>query len=144
MRLILLMGLPGAGKSTWANAQSNTIVINQDFLGSKQECIRLFKEALKDGTKDITIDRCNINKSQRKTWIDIAKFYGVKDIELLWFNIPIEECVNRVINRNNHLTITNDLDVVKKRTICYNFKDTLEFPDTHEGFTSITIRTTND
>lgn len=133
------MGVPGSGKSTFAKTQQKAIVINQDTLGSRETCIEMFHIAVADGKYDIIIDRCNINKSQRKVWIDLAKTAEIEEIELVWFQTDTEECIKRIHERVGHKTITEKMPLDKKKEIVYSFIKSLEFPELDEGITSITL-----
>ena len=68
-RCIICMGLPGSGKSTFANRLAESypptkswLVINQDKLGRK-ECQKLAKSCK---TKRAILDRCNLQLSERE------------------------------------------------------------------------------
>lgn len=69
--LIILCGLPGSGKSTLSHAlvSFGWIRVNQDDLGSADECKKLLKKAMKHG-KSVIIDRCNVHAKERKMWVN--------------------------------------------------------------------------
>merc|ERR1711988_1689796 len=72
IKFIMLVGLPGSGKSTFtqlfASNNMNIKVINQDIMGRKM-CEESLLEFIKQS--DITIlDRVNYTKSDRKSWLE--------------------------------------------------------------------------
>lgn len=138
MKMVIMMGLTGAGKSWYSKANyPHYIYVNQDTLGSRDNCIRAVKEAL-GSNKSVIIDRTNINKKQRSTWINMGLEYNVEEILLIWIDIDAEECLGRMALRKDHPTI-NNMSLDKMRNIVYSFKKDLEYPELSEGFSKILI-----
>lgn len=135
--MVIMVGKPGSGKSTEA-AQLKELgytIINQDTLGNRHECLLKCVEVLDSG-KDVVIDRTNINKSQRKYWIDLAKKYKITDITIKEFISSNDNCVNRILNRQSHPTIPNTTPTEKILEIVKKFEDSYEKPVFQEGFNS--------
>lgn len=133
-----MMGLTGSGKSTYTKQHyPEYAYINQDTLGSRDNCIKAVKEAL-GSNKSVVIDRTNINKKQRSTWVNIGLEYNVEEILVVWIDIDAEECLGRIAMRKNHPTIFN-MSLDKMRNIVYSFKKELEYPELSEGFNKIII-----
>src|SRR5690606_41868988 len=64
---LILTGLPGSGKS-YLSTQLETkgwVRVNQDDLGSVQECKKLFEKSLLK-QKNVIVDRCNVHSKDRK------------------------------------------------------------------------------
>jgi predicted kinase len=106
--IILLVGLPGSGKTTFAHSLTQAmpykfVRINQDELKSRRQCIKRTEEALDEGLCPI-IDRCNFDAAQRKTWYDLAKKYKVA-VNGIILQVPINVCISRCQNRHGHETI---------------------------------------
>lgn len=106
--VILLMGLPGSGKSTFSNLLERAMPykfarVNQDELKSRKDCIKIARQAL-DHRKCVIIDRCNFDAAQRKTWYDLAKSYGVA-VDGIVLDVPMKLCVQRCQDRLQHETI---------------------------------------
>ena len=54
--------------------RSGWIHINQDALGSADECKKALEKAVKHG-RNVVLDRCNVHAKERKMWITDAKHY---------------------------------------------------------------------
>lgn len=130
MQMIVLVGLSGSGKSTYANYNfPATAIVNQDILGSRDRCAKLARTRLFLG-QDVIIDRTNLTTGQRKFWIDLARQYGAA-VSAWVFKTPIEKCVERVQTRANHKM--DDPKVVYMQS--HRFSE----PTLQEGFDSISI-----
>lgn len=142
--MILLIGLPGSGKSTWAERYSknrkHTVSISSDKIreelygdeatqGDNNKIFSLVREraeeALKD-CKDVIIDATNMTIKDRSAYFDIAKTYEATVIGIL-FDIPVEECKRRNSKRDR---VVPDFvyDKMMKR---------YEQPQLSEGFTML-------
>ncbi len=104
-QLVLLSGLQGSGKSTFAAqlVEQGWCRISQDELGSRQRCELECITALTHGL-NVVIDRCNFNVQQRSIWIQIA-FYRRAVVGAILFATPPNECIRRIMNRANHPTL---------------------------------------
>src|SRR5271165_429068 len=93
--LLLVVGPPGAGKSTLAQAyvEKGYIRISQDVSG--REHLALFDEAVLEG-KDVFVDRLNFSKSQRSRYLDIVKTKGYKTT-IVVLHQPYQVCFERVM-----------------------------------------------
>jgi len=136
-KVILMCGLPGAGKSTVAKimASYGWIVVNQDELGSRGACAKYMRIMLEKG-KNIVVDRCNFNAHQRKNWIDIAIECGVTNISCVEFKTKPDVCLKRAAKRKDHPTIKNEEGAKKA---IRNINKDWTSPHKQEGFTSIKI-----
>lgn len=121
--IILLVGLPGSGKSTWVKSYLLTnpdyvVVSSDDIIDAYAKSVgktytEVFSEymgnaeveynirlsaAIREG-KNIIVDRTNLSpKSRRKITSKVTKDY--KKIAIV-FNTPIEEIKERLIKREN-------------------------------------------
>lgn len=138
MKVIILVGTPGSGKSTFAAKYPNYTIINQDTMGNRYACLEAFRKALKDD-KNVIIDRCNINKMQRRIWLLEAQKYDVKEINAVYLHVNPEECLKRISNRIGHPTIKPEMPIEKKQQIVYSFIETFEMPEISEGFNKILV-----
>jgi len=102
-RIILLVGLPGSGKSTWARRQGHTVLssdemrlllsgdeanqnIHQKVFGALRYLLRLRLQA---GLAVTVIDATNLRRIDRKPFLRLAKQYGA-ETEAVWFDVPVE------------------------------------------------------
>jgi len=139
MRVIILTGLPGAGKSTVCkNWYPNYVRINQDNLGSRDACIKEMIQCLEQN-QNVIVDRVNHTTKQRKFWIDLALQHGAESVTSVVLQVPEEECVARIHNRKDHETIKEDMPLEQKKSIVYKFNKDFEMPSLSEGFSTIII-----
>lgn len=115
--MILLIGLPASGKSTWAKRyvtdRKFAALISSDSIreelygdettqGDNNKIFSLVREraeeALKEG-KDVVIDATNMTIKDRSAYFDIAKTYGATVTGIL-FDTPVEECKRRNSKRD--------------------------------------------
>jgi bifunctional polynucleotide phosphatase/kinase len=76
--LILLVGYPGSGKSTFTREYfNNYIKINLDTLKSQNKCLKICELEM-NNNKNIIIDNTNYELSTRKKYIDLGKKYKYK------------------------------------------------------------------
>lgn len=135
MKVIILVGVPGSGKSTFCEKYPKYVRISQDDLGSRYMCLELFRESLRKG-KSVIVDRCNINKMQRKLWTVIAEEFNVNEINCVNLVVKPEEAIRRIKERKDHPTI-KDLTDEKMANIVYNFINTYESPELSEGYDKV-------
>ena len=104
-RLLILVGLPGSGKSTAAATLESRgwVRINQDTLGSRPACEAAASAALAAG-RSVVVDRVNFDVRQRGTWVALARSTRVP-VAALELRLPIEVCVARAMARTDHPTI---------------------------------------
>ncbi|KAG0322188.1 hypothetical protein BGZ97_008340 [Linnemannia gamsii] len=139
-KVVLLVGPPGSGKSTFAKALTkvfpNFVRINQDDLGDRQACEELTMSALqaKNRTQSVVIDRCNFDQDQRKVWINIARQLSISEIDVIIMDTEFYHCKKRILARSNHPTQVEGAQGVD---ILYKFMEMLTLPTYFEGFTRI-------
>ena len=107
--MIVLVGVPGSGKSTFAEMlvngnPSKYVRICQDKLKTRKKCEKLCKRSLEKGQIPI-IDRCNFDPSQRLHFLSIAKEFGVP-VDCIEFSYSMQVCLTRCRERVGHETIT--------------------------------------
>ncbi|OFJ54227.1 hypothetical protein BEL07_08340 [Mycolicibacterium grossiae] len=112
---IILQGLPGAGKSTWAAAwrdldpQQRRVVnrdeirfelfgvysgltVEQEAVVSDIESLRADR-ALRAGLS-VVVDATNLKSVHREAWVALAVWHGVR-VEVVTIDTPLEECLRR-------------------------------------------------
>jgi atypical dual specificity phosphatase len=97
-RLIICVGIPGSGKSTFAD-----LLVTAGWVVAKQDsqvagvCEHVVRKALADGL-DVVVDRCNVTRQQKANWVDIGRQRGCA-IGCVVFRAPVDICVQRAMCR---------------------------------------------
>ena len=100
--LMILVGLPGSGKSTFvSHLVDHFYVISQDQM-SKSECEQAIGKLIKKGP--VIIDNCNITIKDRYFWWNLA--FKPKNTLIVYFDIDVVICKKRVTQRIDHPTIS--------------------------------------
>jgi len=137
--LIVLVGLPGAGKSRVCEALAllGYTPVCQDTLRTRQRCISAAADALRAGGSPV-IDRCNFDRLQRATWLGIAAQAGVPAVAVE-LAPPLPVCVARAVGRVGHPTLKPAEAEGVVRRIAAQF----QAPAEREGFARV-IRAATD
>ena len=140
--MILLVGIPGSGKSTFAKMltdrqPSKYVRINQDELGNRRECERLCRNALARGQVPI-IDRCNFDLTQRRHFLSIASEARVP-VDCVVFSYPADVCVARCQDRQGHETITRSNAAGVVRMMERQFSPPVLANRQHESYRSLRV-----
>ncbi|KAF9914881.1 hypothetical protein BX616_007382 [Lobosporangium transversale] len=139
-RVLILVGPPGSGKSTFAKALTKVfpeyVRINQDDLGDRITCEEMTMSALQanNRTQSVIIDRCNFNQSQRKVWLEIAKQLNVSEVNVIIMDTQFYHCKQRILARADHPTQVEGFHGVD---ILYKFLEMMTLPTYFEGFSRI-------
>ncbi|KAF9170152.1 hypothetical protein BGX21_000257 [Mortierella sp. AD011] len=136
-KVLILVGPPGSGKSTFSNALTKFfpkfVRINQDDLGDRAACEDLTMSVLKAG-QSVVIDRCNFNQDQRKVWVGIANRMNVPEIDVIIMDTEFYQCKKRILARTNHPT---QVDGPNGVDVLFKFLDMMTLPTYFEGFSKI-------
>jgi len=134
IKFIMLVGLPGAGKTTFCDLfmtnGMNIQVVTQDTMGRnmcEQSLLKFIKEA------DIVIlDRTNYTIKDRQKWLELTQLNS-KNCLCIYLNTPKFICINRAKNRKNHPTIKEG----SGERIINDIESKLECPTKEEGFSNV-------
>lgn len=141
-RIILLVGLPGSGKSTWLERQGIT-GISSDWIRQvladdpTDQSIHtrvfmtmryLLGQRLAIGRPVSYLDATHLTPEERRPYVRIAQRYGA-NVEAVYFDVPLEVCRQRNLRRNR-VVPDEALDRLAAKLVP---------PLPAEGFTRITI-----
>lgn len=131
--LILMVGIPASGKSTFAIRHLEPRGyhrVNRDTLGTPAKCLTAVKTALGSG-KSAVVDNTNPSASARSDYIKVAKGFGVP-VRVLWMETPeslADHCnlFREKLNGTRHVP-----------DIAYNmYRKNFAAPDASEGIVEI-------
>jgi predicted kinase len=125
MKVIIMMGFPGSGKSTWAKLiGGNSVIVSSDnYFTDKdgnynwkieeahkghEDCLRKFIDVFQPGPPSgdpekkpdfVIVDNTNLKLLDISVYIRIAQAYGYYDIEVNYIDVNIEICKARNIHK---------------------------------------------
>ena len=118
--VILAIGLPGSGKSSWFK-RHNITPLSSDLLRAL-----LFDDATEQRFQDLVfsnlrsmlkarliarrptnyVDATNLTPHERQSWIKLAKDYGY-EVHAVFFDVPVEVCLER--NQRRERAVAEDV-----------------------------------
>ena len=139
VRMVVLVGIPGSGKSFVANQfhQRDWVIVSQDELGNRRTCEQKAELALAQGAR-VVIDRTNFDQQQRSHWLRIARKRGVPAAATaaVFLDVDIGTCKERIMTRSGHPTLKA---VESSLAIVDRFVDDLQIPTEREGFGRVVV-----
>ena len=140
--MVLAIGLPGSGKTTWFKRRG-VMPLSSDMLRSilfdditEQRYQGLVFSTLRSLLRARLIakmpwnyvDATNLSPHERRQWIKMAQSFGY-DVQAVFFDVPVEICLDR--NRKRERVVSEE--VMRKMA------ERLRPPSFKEGFNKITM-----
>jgi predicted kinase len=139
--VVLSIGLPGSGKSSWFK-RNNITPLSSDLLRGL-----LFDDPSEQRFQDLVfsnlrsllrarlvarrpmnyVDATNLSPHERQGWIKLAHDYGY-EVHAVYFDVPLEVCLDR--NQKRQRVVAED--------VMRRMSSKLQAPTFEEGFTKIT------
>ena len=128
MKLMILTGAPGSGKSTWANQQKNAKVISRDtirfsllseddeYFSKENEVLRLFYKNIQDALNNknadydtVIADASHLTSVRRYETIRELNLDNLEEVINVQVIAPIEVCIARNANRTGRANVPNEV-----------------------------------
>ncbi|KAH8596458.1 polynucleotide kinase 3 phosphatase-domain-containing protein [Bisporella sp. PMI_857] len=136
--IVLLCGSPGAGKSTFYRRHLEPlgyIRINQDTLKTRERCLKVAAENLKEG-KSIAIDNTNPDLEVRSKWVDLAKKHSVP-IRCVLLTTEAAVCQHNDVVRALNPVMNPEKRAILPSLAFNGFRSRYQQPVLSEGFKDI-------
>jgi predicted kinase len=141
-KLIVLVGLPGSGKSMWAAEQSAGVLssdaVRELLTGDAENQTanrlvfptlrNLLAQRVKAGMEATILDATSLTPKERRAWVRTAESLGC-EAEAVFFDTPLELCKSRNATRSR----------VVPEDVMERFAARLVPPSEAEGFTRVTV-----
>ena len=150
--VVLIMGLPGAGKSTAAEpfvARSYHRLNRDNAGGSLSDLLPELDALIVAGISRIVLDNTYVSRKSRAGVIGIASKHGLP-VRCLWLSTTIEDAqvnaVQRILARHGRLLGPEEMRAISKRDVTafgpavqFRYQRDIEPPQESEGFSKIDI-----
>jgi predicted kinase len=140
--VVLAIGLPGSGKSSWFKRHKirplSSDLLRDLLFDDPQE--QRFQDLIFSNLRSMLkarliarrplnyVDATNLTPHDRHSWIKLAKDYGY-EVQAVFFDVPVEVCLQR--NARRQRVVAED--------VMRRFAGKLRPPTFEEGFSKITV-----
>jgi len=140
-RIVIAVGLPGSGKSTWF-VEQGIVPLSSDHmrvqLSGNEDNQQIHKEVfegirallelrLRIGQAVSYVDATHLKRAHRVPYFGLAEQYGAS-VDALWFDVPLATCLTRNQARDRQVA-TEAMEAMAAG---------MELPTVDEGFSQIT------
>jgi predicted kinase len=125
--MLVLVGLPACGKSTFCEGFLDHMIVNLDTLKTRQREDEFLVRSIKAGL-DIIIDNTNVTRKRRAKYMTMVKGKGYRTV-CVYFDVDAKICIERNSKREGKVP----------RIAIYTIRKQLEVPAEDEGFDEIRI-----
>ena len=140
--VVLAIGLPGSGKSTWFK-RKDVVPLSSDMLRAMlfddvtqqrfQDLVfstlrSLLRARMIAGMPTNYVDATNLSPHERRSWIKMAHDFGY-EVQAVFFDVPVEVCLER--NRRRERVVPED--------VMQRMASKLRPPKFEEGFSKVTV-----
>lgn len=150
--VVMIMGLPGSGKSTMARefVGRGYLRLNRDQAGGTlRGLVPALDRALASGTPRVVLDNTYVSRASRAPVIQAASARGVA-VRCLWLSTSVADAqvnaVTRIVERYGRLLDVDELGAHRKRDPAalppmtqFRYQRELEPPDVSEGFARVDV-----
>jgi aryl-alcohol dehydrogenase-like predicted oxidoreductase/histidinol phosphatase-like enzyme len=150
--VVIVMGLPGAGKSTLATAlvtDGYTRLNRDEAGGSLQALLPVLDRAILSGTSRIVLDNTYVSRKARAAVIQAAWQRGLP-VRCVWLSTSIEDAqinaVTRIVRRYGKLLGPDEMRQASRQDVAafgpavqFRYQRELEAPDLSEGFSRLNV-----
>jgi aryl-alcohol dehydrogenase-like predicted oxidoreductase/histidinol phosphatase-like enzyme/predicted kinase len=150
--VVLVMGLPAAGKSTFAQglvAQGYHRLNRDEAGGPLKQLLPALDAALETGASRVVLDNTYVSRKSRAEVIRAASARGFA-VRCIWLSTDVEDAqtnaVGRIVSRYGRLPDERELKLLSKQDVTaflpsvqFRYRRELEPPDVSEGFSRVDV-----